>query len=233
MPLHDWTDRPGWSGVHLLWIAELLRWIKPRLPAGYRAFIGTTPVVEVGATSEKPDVAVREWSGEKAGRAVKARSRKFAPEPDQEFRVRVIAPKKAVYVEYVGRLAAAVELVSPRNKDRPESRAVYLSRYISYLVEGAHLLLVDVHRRPLRFSFADHINRQLGIRQPSLPAPSVVAYRVSDPMDTDYQALAVWRRPLTVGEPLPLMALPITEEISVPVDLEQTYMQAAADAYLS
>ena len=52
-------------------------------------------------------------------------------------------------------------------------------------------------------------------------------------MDTDYQALAVWRRPLTVGEPLPLMALPITEEISVPVDLEQTYMQAAADAYLS
>lgn len=37
MPLHDWADRPGWEGVHHLWIAEILRWVKPRLPLGYRA----------------------------------------------------------------------------------------------------------------------------------------------------------------------------------------------------
>lgn len=38
MPLHDWTDRRGWDGVHHLWITELLRWVKPRLPTGYRAY---------------------------------------------------------------------------------------------------------------------------------------------------------------------------------------------------
>ena len=27
MPLHDWTDRPGWDGLHHLWITELLRWL--------------------------------------------------------------------------------------------------------------------------------------------------------------------------------------------------------------
>ena len=43
MPLHDWTDRGGWEGVHHLWITELLRWVKPRLPAGYRAYIGSAP----------------------------------------------------------------------------------------------------------------------------------------------------------------------------------------------
>src|SRR5882724_10349643 len=61
MPLHDWTDRGGWEGMHHLWITELLRWIKPRLPAGYRAYIGSVPTVAVGAPSERPDVAVRQW----------------------------------------------------------------------------------------------------------------------------------------------------------------------------
>jgi hypothetical protein len=45
MPLHEWTDRPGWEGMHHLWTTELLRWVKPRLPEGYRAFIGAAPVL--------------------------------------------------------------------------------------------------------------------------------------------------------------------------------------------
>jgi hypothetical protein len=232
MPLHEWADPSGWDGVHLLWIAELLHWIKPRLPAGYRAYVGSAPTISVGAPAERLDVAVREWSGEKAVKSVKAAKRRSAPEPDSQFRVRLTAPKRAVYVARLDRLVAAVELVSPRNKDRPDSRAIYLNRYMSYLIEGAHLLLVDGHRRPLRFSFADHINRQFGVRQPSLPPPMAVAYRVSEEPDSDFLRLAVWRRPLQAGEPLPVMALPLTAETSVPVDLEQTYMRAAAAAYL-
>jgi hypothetical protein len=66
MPLHDWTELAGWEGVHHSWITELLRWIKPRLPAGYRAYIGSAPLVAVGAPAEKPDVGVRKWDGEQA-----------------------------------------------------------------------------------------------------------------------------------------------------------------------
>ncbi len=54
MPLHDWTDRAGWEGVHHLWITELLRWIKPRLPAGYRAYIGAAPMLAVGRRPDAP-----------------------------------------------------------------------------------------------------------------------------------------------------------------------------------
>ena len=55
-----WTQlsgRPaGWDGVHQVWIVELLYWIKPRLPAGYRAYIGTTPTFAIGAPAEeRPD----------------------------------------------------------------------------------------------------------------------------------------------------------------------------------
>jgi hypothetical protein len=66
MPLYDWTDLQGWEGVHHLWITELLRWVKPRLPAGYRAYIGAALTVAIGAPMEKPDVSVRQWAEEPA-----------------------------------------------------------------------------------------------------------------------------------------------------------------------
>lgn len=233
MPLHDWTDGLGWEGVHHLWIGELLRWIKPRLPGGYRAYIGSAPTVEIGAAPEKPDVGVREWSHGDNPRAVEAAPTSVVMEPDAKFIVKMSEPNKAVYVERHGRLAAAVELISPRNKDRPSSRERYLGRYLSYLLEGANLLLVDVLPRPLGFSFADAIAENLEIERPSLPPPLAVSYQVGDGYETGACPLAVWQRPLTVGAVLPVMVLPITVDYEIAVDLEQTYTRAAADAYLS
>src|SRR5438067_8875818 len=71
----------------------------------------------------------------------------------------------ALHVMTQGRPVAAVELISPRNKDRTTSRAFYLSRYLGYLQEGVHLLLVDVHRRPLNFSFADALAHELNLKR--------------------------------------------------------------------
>jgi hypothetical protein len=62
MPLHDWSALPGWDGVHQVWLVELLYWIKPRLPARYRAYIGTTPTFAIGAPAgERLDLEVRDW----------------------------------------------------------------------------------------------------------------------------------------------------------------------------
>src|SRR4051794_39733105 len=124
MPLHDWTGRPGWEGVHHLWIVELLRWVKPRLPPEYRAYIGSAPAVAVGAPPERPDVGVREWAAEQApAQGAPPAGEPFSEEPDVEIAVAALDPGTALYVERHGRLAAAVELVSPRNKDRPVARA--------------------------------------------------------------------------------------------------------------
>ena len=132
-----------------------------------------------------------------------------------------------------GRLVAAVELISPRNKDRPGSRAAYVARYLSYLQEGVHLLLVDVHRRPLAFSFAEALAQELQIRRPPCPAPYAVSYRIGEPAATGGRLLGIWQRPLTVGDSLPVMPLPLTVHVKIPVALEETYRQAAADAYLT
>jgi hypothetical protein len=233
MPLHDWTDRRGWEGVHHLWITELLRWVKPRLTAGYRAYSGTAPTVAVGAPAEKPDVSVREWpEGPSAASTPDTPAPLPDEAPDEEVAVSLLDPETCVFVESRGRLVAALELVSPRNKDRPVARAGYLARYVGYLMEGVHLLLVDVHPRPLGFSFADRIAAELEMTQPSCPPPLAVSYRVGEPAATGGRILAIWRRSLSAGAPLPRMMLPLSLEVAVGVDLEQTYQDAVADAYL-
>ena len=102
-------------------------------------------------------------------------------EPDEEIAVGTIARDTALLVEQRGRLIAAIELISPRNKDRPAACTAYTSAYAAYLLRGVHLLLVDVHRRPVSFSFADRIARELELEQPPCPAPFAVAYRVGEP----------------------------------------------------
>ena len=59
MPLHDWKDERGWDGVHLLWLAQLLDWIQPRLPPGFRAYVGSVPALTLETSNGKPDVTVR------------------------------------------------------------------------------------------------------------------------------------------------------------------------------
>jgi len=35
MPLHDWTDRPGWEGMHIFWMTEIARGLRAVLPPGH------------------------------------------------------------------------------------------------------------------------------------------------------------------------------------------------------
>ena len=231
MPLHDWSALGGWEGFHTLWNVELLKWIKPRLPAEYRAVIGSARTLAVGAGDEKPDVAVRSWDRPDDSPDGN-RGDPYEPEPDEEVATTTLDPEQSLLVTTRGRLVAAVELVSPRNKDRPAARAGYLAGYLGYLLEGANLVLVDVQPRPAGFSFADGLAGELKLKQAPLPTPHAVAYRVGEPAPEGGRFLAVWRRPLAVGRPLPNLPLPLTVHAAVEIDLEATYARAAADAYL-
>jgi len=239
MPLHDWSALPGWDGVHQVWMVELLYWIKPRLPAGYRAYIGTAPTFAIGAPAEeRPDLGVRDWAGPDHSRSASAAlagegAGELAEEPDEEVAVGTITGDTALLVEQHGRLIAAIELIPPRNKDRPSACTAYTSAYAGYLLRGVHLLLVDVHRRPVSFSFADRIAQELELEQPPCSAPFAVADRVGELAPGGGRFLALWRRHLAVGSPLPAMWLPLSVRGSVPVDLEATYHRATEAAYLS
>lgn len=230
MPLHDWATLSGWDGVHQVWMVELLYAIKPQLPPSYRAYIGTTPAFAIGSPDDgRPDVGVRDWP---AGEPQSPSAADTGQEPDEEVAVATISANTALLVERGGRLVAAIELVSPRNKDRLSAQAAYTATYTGYLLRGVHLLLADVHRRPAGFSFTDRIAAELRMNQPPVSAPFVVGYRVGGPSPDGGRFLAVWRRPLAVGNPLPPMRLWLSADDSVPVDLEGTYRRATEAAYL-
>ena len=230
MPLHDWTEDRGWNGLHMAWQIAILDWLQERLPPEYRAYTGSFPALVVDIPNGRPDVGVRNWqpdprSDDRPGGA--------DPAPDVEAVATFeLDEGRAIHIDRHGHLVAAVEIVSPRYKDRPESRETYTGRYFGYLRQGVHLLLVDLLPRPVGFSFADAVEAAVNFEQPPLPVPFAVSYRVGEPVP-EGTILAAWRRPLAVGRPLPTLPLALTVHTSVGIDLEQTYMRAARRVYLA
>ncbi len=226
MPLHDWTDRDNFDGLHHLWISELGRYLRRVLPTPYRVALAPAPLVGTDSDMSSPNAVLT---------SPPLPSESFADisrEPDAEMVVPPLRKDMTVLVERNGRLVAAIELISPGNKDRPENRDRYAGRYLSYLHHGVHLLIVDVHRRPIGFSFPQLMSERLVTPLPAPPAPSAVVYRVGESMKHDGRLLAVWAEPLTVGQPLPAVSLPLTVHLAVPIDLEGTYSRAADNCYL-
>src|SRR4051794_37705399 len=137
MPLHDWAETAGWEGVHILWMGELARHLKARLPPGFRAYLGSGPALAVGAPAVRPDVAVRTgpYAGPTAANQTRGAGGEAATtadavtEPDVELAVAALESVPSLFVERDNRLVAAIQLVSPRNKDRPAARATYAARY--------------------------------------------------------------------------------------------------------
>lgn len=235
MPLHNWRDERGWEGVHLLWLAQLLDWVQPRLPAGFRAYVGSVPALTLEANNGKPDVTVRGWRDPLANPAADPAS-SAALAPDRET-VATFTPdvQRALHVDWHGQLIAAIELVSPRNKDRLDSKARYARRYLGYLRQGVHLMLVDVFPHPAGFSFADAVSDDLGLGEPPIPPPFAVSYRVGSPVpvgDAMGTPVALWARRLEAGRPLPELPLILDEDQAVVIDLEATYHEAARRVYL-
>jgi hypothetical protein len=234
MPLHDWTDERGWDSVHPVWLTYLLEHVQDRLPEGYKAFLGGVPSLVVDAGHGKPDLSVRQFKPATATEATPSGTSVL--EPDLEAAVSYqLAPQRALHVEFHGQLIAALELVSPRNKDRTDAKETYTNRYLSYLRLGVHLLLVDLLPRPRGFSFSDAITSALGLELPPLPPPFATAYRVGETVpvgDAVGSLVGLWRRQIQVGEPLPTLPLPLSVHKAVPIDLEQTYERAAKRVYL-
>jgi hypothetical protein len=124
-------------------------------------------------------------------------------------------------------LVAAIELVSPGNKDRAAHRQAFAVKCASYLSQGISLIVIDIVTGR-RANLHNEIMRALGHGEAfALPSETVlytVAYR---PIVRDgSEQIEVWPSPLEVGRPLPTLPLALNAEHCVPVDLEKTYTVA-------
>ncbi len=234
MPLHDWTGERGWDSVHPIWLTYLVEWIQPRLPEGYKALLGGVPALTVASGKGRSIISAGQRGAGPPPEEVATDTAVIEPDLEASVSIR-LDPQLAVHIDFHGQLIAAVEIVSPRNRDRGDAKETYSNRYLGYLRLGVHLMLVDVLPRPKGFSFSDAITSSLGLDLPPLPPPFAAAYRVGEvvPVGDDMGTIVgLWRRPLQVGQPLPTLPLPLSVHRSVEIDLEETYRRAAKRAYL-
>ena len=136
-------------------------------------------------------------------------------------------PPAAVHVFHQGQLVAAIELVSPRNKDRPSSREFYRNRYLGYVWSGVNLMLADVHRRPSGYSFVEAMAGELQCQFPVGLPPHAVSWNVGGPTPDGGLFLDGWYRSLAVGDALPSLPMVLAAGKTLLIDLEQTYADAA------
>jgi hypothetical protein len=124
-------------------------------------------------------------------------------------------------------LVAAIELVSPGNKDRSTKRRLFAAKCATYLSRGVGLVIVDVvtsRQGNLHNELADLLQVDAAFRMPAEQSLYSVAYR---PLRADdMEKIETWPTALTIGQPLPKVPLSLGAEWCVPVDLEESYREA-------
>ena len=129
------------------------------------------------------------------------------------------------------RLAAAVEWLSPRNKDRPAARQAFAVKCVGYLQQGSSVVVVDTvttRRADLNGAILSLLGVDVGAAVLPLASLSAVSYRAVG-REEESQQLQAWPAPLALGQPLPTLPLWIASDFSVPLDLETSYQMTCAD----
>jgi hypothetical protein len=233
MPLLDHfhppvIERRSWEGFHGLWAAALVEQLNEEvLGEEYYADMQ----VHVGSQVEV-DVATLEESsrGGPAGAAATAIAPAWAPPATTLVLPTVFPDDIEVQVLHTAAgttLVAAIELVSPGNKDRPEARRAFAAKCVSYLTRGVGLIVVDIVTNRLA-NLHNDVVAMLGQGDPFLLPPGAAtyaaAYRPSRRPTGDQ--IELWPKTLAPGESLPVLPLGLRNAGVVPVDLEAAYTEA-------
>lgn len=223
------SQRRSWEGFLALWAAALVETLNRDILgdeyfADMQVHIGSQVEVDV-ATLEEPRAGAKN-----GGRTTATLSLAWAPLatglvlptvfPD-DIEVQVFSTATGAT------LVAAIELVSPGNKDRQDTRHAFAAKCLAYLTRGVGLVVVDIVTNRLA-NLHNEIIKLLGHGSPFLLDPAATtyaaAYRPSRQPTGDQ--IEVWPAPLSLGASLPTLPLALRNAGVVPVDLEETYNEA-------
>lgn len=235
MPLLDHFNPPlnrthPWRSFHGAWAAAMARLLNQGvLPPGFYA----VPLVDRDGPIEIDVATLREQDAAVSAGDVAAPDTWAPPAPGLTVAVELPAID-AVEVQVFAddgdpRLAAAVELVSPRNKDRPQARQAFAVKCVGYLQQGSSVVVVDTvttRRADLHGPILSLLGADAGAARPM--GLSAVSYRTVG-REEEAQQLQLWPAPLALGQPLPTLPLWIASDLSVPLALEASYQETCRD----
>jgi hypothetical protein len=236
MPLLDHFHPPlsnerRWESFHSSWatrIADALteRWLPPNYIAEEHAHLGPSVEIDVAAFEGEETTSSADVNG---GMAIVGQKVWTPPAADgylaavftDTFEVRVLSRDTGP------KLVAAIELISPGNKDRASERKAFAIKCASYLCQGISVILVDIvtnRRANLHNEILELMGGADALRLPPELSQYAVAYR---PQRRDKEdVFGVWRSPLALGKALPTLPLGLGAESVIAVNFEETYAEA-------
>jgi hypothetical protein len=240
MPLLDHFHPPlhgprRWEGFHHAWatvIAQHLNhgilppdyYAEPEISVGPELEIDVATLELTHADSRDIGTTTAVWSPPRPRIAAKV---DFARLDSYEIRV---------YQDLGGaELRAAIELISPANKDRKGSRRTFAAKCAGYLKHGIAVMIVDIVTA-----------RKANLHAELFDTLAVKSRRAAWHSSTDlyavaYRAVTARRRPrveawpeaLALGEALPELPLWLSLDLCVPVRLEESYLATCQSLRIS
>jgi hypothetical protein len=227
MPLRDHFHLPlrgqcTWDSFQSGWANEIVRQLNKTLPAEYVA----RPNVKLGVDVEA-DVGTLEHAGQppSGGEGGVATAVWAPPQPTISGAVdfhRLDVFEVQVHREGGLEMVAAIELVSPRNKDRTTARRNFVAKCIAYLQAGVSVVVVDVvtsRRENLYMAIFEHLG--LGEGNEGRGDMYAVACRSVPPGQPC--RVEAWLTPLSIDSELPTLPLWLEADLAVPLELERSY----------
>ncbi len=236
MPLRDHfhppvTKRSSWEGFHGGWPMKIVEELAPRLPDGFVA----EPRVHLGSYYEIDICAFEQFekiepvfSSSRVSDVGVATAPQAPPAPiltlDAEFPEQYAYEVLIFDLQRDRRLVAAVEIVSPANKDRPESRQLFIAKCFHLLRNDVCLSIVDLVTIR-QFNLYTELLAMLNRCDPAFgaAAPPIYAVTCRKRQAGRQTKLDTWSFPLAVGQPLPSLPVWLSETLTVTLDLEASY----------
>ena len=125
------------------------------------------------------------------------------------------------------RLVAAVEIVSPANKDRPERRRAFVAKCTALLQARVSVVMVDVVTTR-HFNLYHELLELMSQTDPSLEPepPALYSAACRTTRKRGDWLFETWFQPLTVGQLLPTLPLWLSDDLAIPLELDTTYESA-------
>ncbi len=237
MPVHDWTrvDAGIFHAFHLNWLGRLQDQLNDGiLPKGYYALaeqhagrlIPDVLTLKVGDVATKdagpPTISDAESGGTAVADAPPKTRRQHSVESSAKGRRRTLAIRHVTG----HRLVALLEIISPSNKDRAVSVKDFVTKVVTALEYGIHVLFVDLFPPGHHDPHGIHNEIVQRLEEPDkayeLPAdePLTLASYAAGPV------IDMYIEHLAVGAVLPEMPLFFLEGRYVNAPLQSTYLQA-------
>ena len=232
MPLRDHFHPPisrafSWEGFHGTWPGMLVGRVRRLLPPGYlaepRARMGQYFELAIGAFEHESSVSdATKANGGAATMLPTIAEPTVSADIDigdqHEYEVLIYD------VEREKTLVAAVEFVSPGNKDRAEHRQAFVAKCSALLQQNVSVAIVDVVTDRSGNLYADLLG-ELGVADQTLGADPASLYAASCRTRTNKHRnrFDAWSYPVVLGQPLPALPLWYAPDQAVTLDLEGSY----------